>query len=449
MVCHRFTSVFSGLLMCVVVVAAPVFAQDAATAEDAATEVTADDPAEVSTQDESAAEDEAETGKPETTSAASGDTANPSAGEPSVTPADKEVPANPDEVGKTENAEAADAGKTEPAGPDENATLAAAETSSDNQPAAQAFEKVLQRWKSLLKEIRDIRAEYLIADTDKLPELQEQWKAKIAAGREMEGELHDAAINAYRELPNEDRELVRFLMTIISDRIRDDDYRSAKELTDILIAGNCDEKEINDLAGIAAFGTNDFEAAETYLEQAEAAGTISNQGQQFLNGIADVKANWEQEAALREQEADQDLPRVKLQTDAGDIVVELFENEAPETVGNFISLVEKGFYEQNAFHRVLQGFMAQGGCPNKDGSGGPGYNIYCECVNDNHRKHFAGSLSMAKQQARNTGGSQFFFTFVPTPFLDGKHTVFGRVVEGWETLPKIVKRDPSGALSAA
>ncbi|MEM7314242.1 MAG: peptidylprolyl isomerase [Planctomycetota bacterium] len=139
------------------------------------------------------------------------------------------------------------------------------------------------------------------------------------------------------------------------------------------------------------------------------------------------------------------MPRVKLTTDQGPVTVELFENEAPETVGNFISLVEKGYYDGLVFHRVMEAFMAQGGCPDGNGGGGPGYNIYCECVNDNHRNHFAGSLSMAKQQPRNTGGSQFFLTFVPTTHLNGQHTVFGRVIEGMDVLPKIIKRTPDSA----
>ena len=130
-------------------------------------------------------------------------------------------------------------------------------------------------------------------------------------------------------------------------------------------------------------------------------------------------------------------------TDAGDITLELFENEAPETVGNFVSLAEKGFYDGLKFHRVLEGFMAQAGCPKADGTGGPGYKIYCECLNDDHRNHFAGSLSMAKAPANHTGGSQFFLCFVPTPQLNGRHTVFGRVIEGMDVLPEIVRRDPS------
>ena len=143
------------------------------------------------------------------------------------------------------------------------------------------------------------------------------------------------------------------------------------------------------------------------------------------------------------------LPRVLLKTNRGDLVVELFENEAPNTVANFISLVEKGFYDGLTFHRVLPGFMAQGGCPDGDGKGGPGYKIPCECYNPERRRHFRGSLSMA-HSGRDTGGSQFFITFVPTPQLDDpppqgdRHTVFGRVVEGLNLLHKIRRRDPDG-----
>ncbi|MDH3717322.1 MAG: peptidylprolyl isomerase [Planctomycetota bacterium] len=135
------------------------------------------------------------------------------------------------------------------------------------------------------------------------------------------------------------------------------------------------------------------------------------------------------------------MPRIKLTTSQGDIVIELFENEAPQTVGNFVNLVEKKYYDGLTFHRVLPSFMAQGGCPKGDGSGGPGYQIPCECYQDGHRKHFRGSLSMA-HAGRDTGGSQFFLTFAPTRHLDGKHTVFGRVIEGMDVLPKLQRRNP-------
>ena len=85
--------------------------------------------------------------------------------------------------------------------------------------------------------------------------------------------------------------------------------------------------------------------------------------------------------------------------------------------------------------------MAQGGCPKGDGTGGPGYKIYCECQRDDFRHHFTGTLSMA-HAGKDTGGSQFFLTFRPTPHLDGRHTAFGRVIEGLEVLPRLQRRDP-------
>jgi cyclophilin family peptidyl-prolyl cis-trans isomerase len=106
--------------------------------------------------------------------------------------------------------------------------------------------------------------------------------------------------------------------------------------------------------------------------------------------------------------------------------------------------VEKGFYDGLTFHRVLPGFMAQGGCPQGNGQGGPGYNIYCECDRDDARMHFRGTLSMA-HAGRNTGGSQFFLTFLPTPWLNKKHTVFGRVIEGFDVLERLQRRDPDAS----
>jgi cyclophilin family peptidyl-prolyl cis-trans isomerase len=110
-------------------------------------------------------------------------------------------------------------------------------------------------------------------------------------------------------------------------------------------------------------------------------------------------------------------------------------------VANFISLVEKKHYDGLIFHRVIDGFMAQGGDPTGTGSGGPGYAIACECYRPDARKHQRGTLSMA-HAGKDTGGSQFFLTFVATSHLDGKHTVFGQVVQGMENVDKLKRRDP-------
>ena len=135
-----------------------------------------------------------------------------------------------------------------------------------------------------------------------------------------------------------------------------------------------------------------------------------------------------------------DLPQVQLKTNKGEILIELYEDEAPNTVANFVNLVEKGFYDGLKFHRVIEGFMAQGGDPTGSGSGGPGYRIKCECVRKDHRKHARGVISMA-HAGKDTGGSQFFITFDKTPHLDGKHTVFGHVIKGMDVVDKLRKGD--------
>jgi cyclophilin family peptidyl-prolyl cis-trans isomerase len=160
----------------------------------------------------------------------------------------------------------------------------------------------------------------------------------------------------------------------------------------------------------------------------------------------EAKTAWEKEKKIRDAEAKaNDLPRVLLKTSAGEIEVELFENEAPNSVLNFITLVDKKFYDGLRFHRVLPAFMAQGGDPKGDGSGGPGYTIPGEFDRPDHRLHFRGCLSMARASEPDSGGSQFFLTFVPLSHLDGKYTVFGRVVRGMDVLAKIKRRNPSDA----
>ncbi len=121
--------------------------------------------------------------------------------------------------------------------------------------------------------------------------------------------------------------------------------------------------------------------------------------------------------------------------DGGDIVIELFDKEAPGTVQNFVDLINKGFYNGLRFHRVIPGFVAQGGCPNGNGTGGPGYTIKDELVGNPH-KHERGALSMA-HRGPNTGGSQFFIVYEPQPHLDGVHTVFGKVIEGMDVVDGI------------
>ena len=123
-------------------------------------------------------------------------------------------------------------------------------------------------------------------------------------------------------------------------------------------------------------------------------------------------------------------------TNMGVFEVELTEDKTPITTENFIKLAEDGFYNGVIFHRVIDGFMIQGGDPTGTGTGGPGYTIKDEFVSD-LRHESEGILSMANTGRPNTGGSQFFITLAPTPWLDGHHTVFGKVVKGMEVVREI------------
>ncbi len=127
-----------------------------------------------------------------------------------------------------------------------------------------------------------------------------------------------------------------------------------------------------------------------------------------------------------------------IKTAKGDLTLELYPQDAPVTVNNFVSLARKGFYNGLTFHRVIPGFMAQGGDPTGTGSGGPGYTIPDEI---SQRKHIIGALSMAKTAQPNTGGSQFFICYAPQPHLDGIHTVFGQLTQGMDVLKQLVNGD--------
>ena len=126
-----------------------------------------------------------------------------------------------------------------------------------------------------------------------------------------------------------------------------------------------------------------------------------------------------------------------IKTAKGDLTLELYPQNAPVTVNNFVSLARKGFYNGLTFHRIIPGFMAQGGDPTGTGAGGPGYKFQDEF---SQRTHVTGALSMAKS-GPNTNGSQFFICYAPQPHLNGKHTVFGQCTQGMDVLNKLVNGD--------
>jgi cyclophilin family peptidyl-prolyl cis-trans isomerase len=128
-----------------------------------------------------------------------------------------------------------------------------------------------------------------------------------------------------------------------------------------------------------------------------------------------------------------------IETEKGNLVLELFASDVPRTVNNFVFLARQGYYDGTTFHRVIPGFMAQGGDPTGTGAGGPGYTFKDEF---SRHWHVTGALSMANS-GPDTNGSQFFICYAPQHHLDGKHSVFGQLIEGMDVLEKLTPRDPA------
>lgn len=308
---------------------------------------------------------------------------------------------------------------------------------------------------ALVEQIEKIGTKFATA-----PQEEQQQLAKQAQTLQQEFQKNVAprmvelAPQVYKANP-QDVDAAEIMLQIHYSRMQ---YEEAAQVADGVLARDEDHQLALNIGGVANFATHNFEKSVRQLETAQGSGGLIPQlGGQYLDAARDYVQYWEKEQQIRQQESratgNQQLPRVRMQTSKGDILLELFENEAPNTVANFVSLVEQDFYDGLAFHRVIPNFMAQGGDPNtregsvgQPGTGGPGYTIECEAYEPDARRHFSGTLSMA-HAGKDTGGSQFFITHLPTPHLDQEvrpesvHTVFGRVVEGLDVVRSLKEGD--------
>lgn len=371
-------------------------------------------------------------------------------------PAPKKKPAAaPATPGKTKQA-----GKAAPAPNKANAAKTAPAAKKSSAPAtpkdaAAKFDSVMTEWKALLAKLRELRMQYATKQPADQGPIEAEYERMVDEGEQLEQQLISAAEDALSTKSSQQDAAGKFLAQLLKSRVLHDDYESALPIAKTLIDNGYDNSRIYNYAGLAAFCAGDFDDARKWLDEGDRHAVLDVDSKQFLRHFDQYKKLWEKEQEIRaeEKKAD-DLPRVLLKTSKGDITVELFENEAPNTVANFIHLVQKGFYDGTVFHRVMAGFMAQGGDPEGTGTGGPGYMIPDEQDLPDHRNHFRGSLSMANS-GPSSGGSQFFIMFRPSGpaagvDLNGRHAVFGRVIKGFDVLAKLrrtysEKNEPNGA----
>ncbi len=231
-------------------------------------------------------------------------------------------------------------------------------------PAAAEFARLLAQLKKIDGDLMTLQSQYASADATQRAAIKKEGKRLVDKGNALQDPLIAAAKKAYLEAPNADKEVTEFLVVVLHVWTQHDDFEAAYALGELLWGHQCRIPQVADRTGRAAFAIGELDAAEKYLRVAAKAGALTKEGQAILQNMAASKKAWEKEKKIRQAEAKaNDLPRVLLKTSQGDIELELFENEAPNTVANFLTLVEKGFYNGLTFHRVLPGFMAQGGDP--------------------------------------------------------------------------------------
>ena len=321
-------------------------------------------------------------------------------------------------------------------------------------PQYQKFVDEMKAYKESLKQVHALIEKYQTASPEERDKITAEFTPlyeKLASQRKT---LVPSALEAYKSVEGQNDEIRAFLCSMLEWSTTNwENYEVAYEIAKVVFDYPLPSIDKSDVlyayAAFAAFCTMNLDDAKKWRDVAiekKALAKVDPRDEMHISSfltrvLPQYEEAWNKEKAIREAEAKDNLPRVLIRTTKGDITVELFKNEAPTAVGNFLELVSKGFYTDVPFHRVLPYFMAQGGDPTGTGAGGPGYCIPCECTKANARDHFRGSLSMA-HAGRDTGGSQFFLTFVPTYFLNGQHTVFGRVVEGMDVLSDIQRIDP-------
>ena len=317
------------------------------------------------------------------------------------------------------------------------------------------WNELMAEQQALEKEIetkfQEIQKRMQSATPEERPSVQAQYQQMAQAYRKQYEQLGGKIISLAPAIYEQNPKDVFAAEIVMQTAFGKHQYRQAADVADRLIAEGLISPIALNMGGAAHFNNHEFKKAKELFEQAQQSNMLDQLGRQYLTAATAYENLWEKEQALRAAEAaaepENALPQILLKTTRGDMLLELFENQAPNTVANFVSLTENKEYDGTTFHRVIPNFMAQGGDPNSkdenpsnDGSGGPPYTIACETDRPDARMHFSGSLSMA-HAGKDTGGSQFFITHRPTDHLNGKHTVFGRVVDGLDTAKSLQKGD--------
>lgn len=346
----------------------------------------------------------------------------------------------------TPRAEAGDANATEAGSMTRNSD--AGDGDKKDLPPGKLFRMMLDRIRQNEAEVNRLYSTMPLGFPNKQREQTEKIDALMAQTAELRANLPSAAIEAFKADPGKDPAATQYVFQTLNEMIEPSlpdsvfDPKSALEIVDTLIDAGADQDVVVLSKGFrASFALDDYDRAAMMLDRISEANPEGNLDQ-IRQVVDDMKEKWQRELMIRRLEKNNDnLPKVRFETTAGDFVVVLYEDYAPNTVANFVSLVQKKFYNDLTFHYVKPGEYIHAGCPNGDGTGGPGYTIASEFDREQIRHYFSGTLGMANT-GPETEGSQFVITHQAIPQLNEQFTAFGRVIEGFDVILGAKAIDP-------
>jgi cyclophilin family peptidyl-prolyl cis-trans isomerase len=321
------------------------------------------------------------------------------------------------------------------------ASFAVVEESDTSQPAKD-YRSAFEAFRSSLTDLDEVQMRTQLAES-MTPQIRADAFSNWAKQLEVANNARQKWLAKGAELVASDQDKYSPILFAMSEMLQKDSgldrYEAWMPAIKILVDANVTmPNEMTQSAGMVALAHNEHDLIQKTWGVLPVTENTPPIIQLYLKELDVMKEKWSRELAFRKTEAEKnDNPLVELMTSKGKIVLELYEDSAPNTVASFIYLVEKKFYTEKSFFRVESHVCAQTGCERGDGTGDPGYTFDGEANLPNHRDHFRGSLGIALGGNKETGkindqsgGSQFYIPFLPQAHLDGQYTVFGRVVEG-------------------
>jgi len=309
-------------------------------------------------------------------------------------------------------------------------------------PAA-AFETLHAQWTKFSLELDKARYRVNNCPPEQKNEAVLAYDTLLEQGNELLRQFSDAAVAAFEADPS-NAEAERYLTIMIEHTLTADRYESVLRMAQAVIEHGEPDAKLYEQAAVAAFELGELDDAEKYFAEGAKLGELTDEAKARRDTIPEWREKLTREMKLREAEAAADnLPRVTITTTKGDIVLELYEDQAPNTVANFISLAERKFYNGLEFYRVQNNFAAVAGCPLNRGTGGPGYEIVCETDRDDRRTAMRGTISMVNA-GRGRCGSPFFIALASSGVnhSEGSNPVFGRVISGMDVVERLRRVDP-------